>query len=164
MIRQAIPTDTDALIALAADTGIFRPGEAEELLGGVLTEFHAGRLGSGHQVWVSVAGPDGPPVGWVYFAPAAKADGVWDLWWIGVAPGRQKSGTGGELLAFVEDQVRTAGARVLVIETSSAPSFAPVRQFYLNRGYSDCGTIPDFYADGDGKVTFAKRMTLPAAN
>ena len=156
MLRPAVPSDTPALVALAADTGIFQPGEAESL-SGVLDELHAGRLGDGHTAAVWVAEPDGPPAGWVYFAPAAMADRVWNLWWIGVAPARQGRGVGGELLRSVENHVRAAGGRLLVIETSSTPAFDPVRRFYAKRGYAECGRVPDFYTDGDDKVTFVKR-------
>ncbi|QJW99815.1 GNAT family N-acetyltransferase [Frigoriglobus tundricola] len=161
MFRPASPTETPVLVALAAATGIFQPQEAELLLGGVLDDLHAGRLGEGHsaQVWTDSA--DGPPVGWVYFAPTAKADGVWDLWWIGVAPNRQGQGVGDELLRFVENHVRSAGGRLLLIETSSTPAFDPVRRFYAKRGYSECGVVPDFYAEGDGKVIYAKKIAAP---
>jgi ribosomal protein S18 acetylase RimI-like enzyme len=162
MLRPAVPADSPALIALATATGIFQPGEAEALLGGVLEELHAGRLADGHQTQVWQDGPDAPPAGWVYFAPTPNANGVWDLWWIGVDPARQGRGIGGELLGFVEAQVRSAGGRLLIIETSSTPAFDPVRRFYFQRGYAECGRVPDFYADGDGKVICAKRLTAPA--
>lgn len=162
MLRPATPTDTPALIAVAAATGIFQPNEAEALLGGVLEDLHAGRLGEGHQAHVrdevSPGWPSGP-VGWVYFAPTAKADRVWDLWWIGVTPQAQQRGIGSELLLFVEAQVRAAGGRLLVIETSCLPAFDVVRRFYAGRGYTECGRGPDFYADGDDKAIFAKRIT-----
>ena len=152
------PADTPALVALAAATGIFRPGEAEGLLGGVLEGLHAGRLGEGHLAWVWADGPAGPPAGWVYFSPVDNADGVWNLWWIGVDPADQGRGVGGEMLRSVEAHVRAAGGRVLLIETSALPAFDAVRRFYAKRGYADCGTVPDYYADGDGKVTYAKRV------
>jgi GNAT superfamily N-acetyltransferase len=154
MVRPVVPADTPALLALAEATGIFRPGEVDGLLGGVLEELHAGRLGDGHTAW---AWGD-PPAGWVYFSPVANADGVWNLWWIGVDPGRQKGGVGGAMLAAVEGHVRAAGGRLLLIETSATPAFDPVRRFYAARGYADCGTIPDFYGPGDGKVTYSKRL------
>jgi len=62
------------------------------------------------------------------------------------------------LLGFVEGHVRAAGGRLLVIESSSQPTFDPVRRFYSKRGYVECGRVPDFYADGDGKVIVAKRL------
>ncbi len=158
MLRPAAPVDRTALVTLADATGVFRPDEAEALLGGVLDDLHAGRLGEGHLAQVWVDDPASRPAGWVYFAPAPLADGVWDLWWIGVAPARQGQGIGGELLRFVEAHVRAVSGRLLLVETSSLPAFDPTRRFYARHGYAECGLVPDFYADGDSKVIFAKRM------
>ena len=157
-IRPADPRETPALIKLADLTGVFQTGEAEALLGGVLDGLHAGRLGEAHQALVYIEGPSGPPLGWVYFAPTEKADGVWDLWWIGVDPTQQGQGIGGRLLQSVEDRVAEAGGRLLIIETSSLPRFDKVRKFYARRGYHACGVVPDFYAVGDGKAIYAKRL------
>ena len=52
MFRAARPNESRDLIAIAASTGIFAPNEAEMLLGGVLDDLHAGRLGEGHQAHV----------------------------------------------------------------------------------------------------------------
>jgi ribosomal protein S18 acetylase RimI-like enzyme len=158
MLRSARPDESRDLVALAASTGIFAPNEAEVLLGGVLDDLHAGRLGEGHQAHVWANDETGVPEGWVYLAPTFKADGVWDLWWIGVGPQVQGAGVGGALLRSIEGLVRDAGGRLLIIETSSTPPLAPARRFYTRRGYQLCGTIPDFYAAGDDKVIFAKRL------
>lgn len=162
MFRSATPDDTAALVALAASTGLFVPQEAEALLGGVLDDFHAGRLGEGHRVDVWSDRHAGPPAAWVYFAPTSHANGVWDLWWIGVAPACQCHGVGGELLRYVELQVLASEGRVLVIETSSRSMFDRTRRFYARHGYAECGVVPDFYADGDGKVIYAKRLPSSA--
>ena len=158
MFRSAVPDESPELVALAAATNAFQPDEAEELLGGVLEEFHAGSLGEGHQVQVWEDEQTGDVIGWVYFAPSFKAEGVWDLWWIGVDPANQDKGIGGELLEFVESCVQEAGGRLLIIETSSTKPFDSVRRFYAKRSYADCGRIPDFYAENDDKITFAKRI------
>ena len=156
-LRPVSPTDRAALVSLAIATGLFRPEEAESLLGGVLDELRAGRLGPGHLVHVSVDGT-GTPTGWVYASADENAEGVWELWWIGVAPDRQGRGVGAELLRFVEAHARDAGGRLLLIATSSLPSLARTRGFYAKRGYESSGRIPDFYGDGDDKVIFAKRL------
>lgn len=158
MFRSPVPGESPELVSLAASTGAFQPGEAEELLGGVLEGFHAGSLGEGHQVQVWADDQTGDIAGWVYFAPSFAAEGVWDLWWIGVDPGSQGKGVGGELLQCVESSVQADGGRLLIIETSSTNPFDSVRRFYAKRGYEDCGKIPDFYAEGDDKITFAKQF------
>ena len=159
MIRSATPGDTPALVALAVSTGLFLPNEADALLRGVLDELHAGRLGEDHLAYVWVDGPAGPPAGWVYFSRNALANQIWDLWWIGVDPLRHGRGIGDELLRFVEAHLHSAGGRILLIETSSLPKLDRTRKFYAKRGYTACGQVPDFYADGDDKVIFAKRIS-----
>ncbi len=83
---------------------------------------------------------------------------MWDLWWIGAAPAHHGQGIGDALLRSVESEVSTRGGRILVIETSALPPTARARRFYEKHGYSACGRVPDFYADGDDKVIYAKRM------
>ncbi len=158
MIRPAELKDSEKLVRLADATGVFKAGEAASLLGGVLKDYYGGGLGEGHQVYVCTGG-NAEPVGWVYFSPSYKADGVWDLWWIGVDPSFHSQGFGLKLVEFVESTIRGAGGRILIIETSSTSPFNNVRDFYRNRGYSNCGTIPDYYGPGDDKVTFVKRLT-----
>ena len=163
MLRPASPEESGALVALAESTGVFNTGEAEALLGDVLKELHAGGLGFGHQAHVWASSVSEPAMGWVYFAPTSNAHGIWDLWWIGVAPDCQRRGIGGELLRFVEGYVLAAGGRLLLIETSSLPAFDSVRRFYVKRGYAECGQVPDFYDVGDSKVIYFKQIT-PSIN
>ena len=158
MFRPASPTETAELVSLAESTGIFAPDEAEALLGGVLEELHAGRLEDGHQAHVWASTDTGPAKGWVYFAPTEHSDGVWNLWWIGVAGDSQRQGIGDGLLNFVEEKVKSAGGRLLLIETSSLAAFDSVRQFYVKRGYMECGRVPDYYAAGEAKMIYCKSI------
>lgn len=155
MIRSPHEHESAALVAIGVDTGLFSPAEAELLLAQTLADLHAGRLPDGHVAAVVVDAAD-VPLGWAYFAADDKASGVWNLWWIGVAPRAQGGGAGTALLAHVERHVQQQAGRVLVIETSASPALARTRAFYRRRGYRECGTIPDFYAAGDGKVIFAR--------
>ena len=83
---------------------------------------------------------------------------TWDLWMIAVAPERQGQGIGGELLRFVEAHARAGGGQLLIIETSSLPKYDGTRAFYRKYGYKEVGRIPDFYADGDSKAIYMKRI------
>lgn len=157
VLRPAAPSDTPALIALAIDTRLFLPNEVEPLQE-MLHDLHAGRSGADHRVVVWADDPTGPPVGVVYFCPTAMTDRSWDLLWIAVAPHRQGQGIGGELVRFTEEQVRASGGRLLLIETSSLPRFDATHAFYGKKGYAEVARIPDFYADGESKVIYAKRI------
>lgn len=150
------------LLEIAVATGLFQPDDAEGLLGSVIDELAAGRLPAGHAA-VAVDGPGtGGAVGWAYHAPDPYAGNVWNLWWIGVDPAAHGTGVGRVLLEHVERVAAQNEGRVLVIETSDLPPMARARAFYTRAGYGERGRIPDFYADGEAKVIFSKRISGPA--
>jgi ribosomal protein S18 acetylase RimI-like enzyme len=156
MIRPTTPSDTEAILALTAATGYFKPMEVEALEG-VLSDFHASnRDDFNHRCFVWEDG--GRVVGFVYHAAEEMTDRTWHLWWIAVSADQQGRGLGGQLLAFAENDIRDHGGRLLVVETSDTPHYEPTRRFYLKHGYSAVATIPDFYTDGDGMTVFTKRM------
>ncbi|AMW06295.1 GNAT family N-acetyltransferase [Gemmatimonas phototrophica] len=161
MIRSVRPSDTPTLLSVACATGLFEPADASALLGGVLDALHADELGPGHAAQFWAPNDESAPAGWVYYAPDAHADGVWNLWWIGVRPEDHGRGGGDSLLDAVEATVMAEAGRVLVIETSALPPLARARAFYAKRGYVECGRVPDFYSVGDDKIIFAKRMGPP---
>lgn len=156
MIRNTHPDETDDLVELALRTGLFTPEDADLLLRSTLDQLHAGTLGEGHFAFVLES--DGQARGWVYFSDNPRANGVWDLWWIGVDPACRGRGIGAQLMAFVESYARDRGARLLQVETSDTDALASTRAFYARLGYATCGRVPDYYADGDGKITFVRRL------
>lgn len=158
VLRDPLPSESPALIALGISTGLFSPDEAKTLLGDTLDAFHGRRLGDDHRVGVWSEAPGSAPLGWAYFAPDPHAPKVWNLWWIGVAPAHQGAGVGRALMGAIERSVRGAGGRLLVVETSARPALDRTRRFYGRLGYTRCGEVPDFYGDGEGKVVFARRV------
>src|ERR1044072_9450662 len=95
-IRATVPADTAALIALATETGVFKPLEIQALEE-VLRDYHATNERLGHR---SVTFEDaGCVLGFAYYAPAAMTDRTWYLYWIAVKKQAQASGIGGALLA-----------------------------------------------------------------
>lgn len=155
MIRPCTPEDTPRLVEIARSTGMFRAIELEALLE-VLDDYHALEAGHAHQA--CTLRKEEEPVGLVYYAPAAMTDRTWYLWWIIVAKPLQGKGHGTTLLRSAEDDIRARGGRLLLVETSSLPLYEPTRAFYLAQGYDQPCTIPDYYADGDDLVVFAKRL------
>ncbi len=157
MIRPVRSDETDALVALGLRPGLFTAEEADSLLRETLLGIHSSSLGDGHFAF-ACEGPRGPE-GWVYFADNPRTNGVWDLWWIGVDPELHGRGIGRGLLQFAEEHASSQGARVMLVETSASEALARTRKFYALRGYTVCGTVPDFYAPGEGKVIFARDLT-----
>jgi ribosomal protein S18 acetylase RimI-like enzyme len=164
MILQAVTAaDRSELLAVATATGLFTTEDAESLLGGILDQLESNELPAGHAAVACRTAVGAQIVGWTYFAPDAHAEGVWNVWWIGVAPDSHGSGAGSLLLRHAEAEAAAASGRLVVIETSSLDSQARARRFYAREGYLECGVVPDFYAEGDHKVIFARRPRLPAA-
>ncbi|MFQ3650705.1 MAG: N-acetyltransferase [Gemmataceae bacterium] len=161
MIRPALPSDTPRLLALTADTAVFKPHEIkvlEELLG----EYHAGSLGEDHTAIVLHQGPEGNSesiVGYAYYAPDVMTDRTWYLYWIAIERQRQGSGLGSQLLRYVEADICRRRGRLLFIETSSLPHSEATRRFYHKHGYEVNGQLRDFYSDGDDMVIFRKRLS-----
>ncbi len=155
MIRAALETETEELVRIAGGTNVFKPLELDNLRE-LLTEFHAGNCGLGHDALSFEV--DGQPVGFTYFAPTPMTAGTWHMYWILVTKGIQARGIGTQLLQYVETEITEAGGRLLLIETSGLPTYELTRQFYIKHGYEQAGIIRDFYSDGDDQVIFRKRL------
>ena len=154
-IRPAFPSDSPRLVELAHATGVFKPFELEAL-GEVLADYHAANRDANHHCHVGER--DGETAGFHYVAPAALTERAWDVWWLAVAPSRQGNGVGKLLLDHAESVARSRSARILFIETGSTPLYSPARAFYTKQGYRIAAEVHDFYADGDDKVIFSKRV------
>ena len=159
MIRSTSPADTETLIRLARETGVFKPLEIQALRE-VLDDYHATNQKLGHHsITFEQAGEI---LGFAYYAPAAMTDRAWYLYWIAVTKHTQAKGIGGKLLKHVEEDIHRLKGRMLFIETSSLPNYDLTRKFYLKQHYEQASVLPDFYADGDSLVVFRKRMDTPS--
>jgi len=103
------------------------------------------------------------PVGYVCYGPTPLTAGTYDLYWIAVDPAQHGSGVGSLLLKYVEQQIcrptaPAETARMLIIETSSLPRYEAARRLYQRHHYREVARLPDFYADGDDRVIYAKRF------
>lgn len=155
MIRPTQTADVKVIKTLAEETGVFKPIELtalEEVLHGFLKK----PWGDGYHCYTSER--DGQIIGFSCHGPNTMTDRTWDLYWIAVATSRQARGIGSELLRFVEEDIRRQKGRLIMIETSSLPSYDPTRRFYLKHGYEQAALVHDFYADGDSLVMFRKRL------
>lgn len=155
MIRATIPADTEPLLEIATGTGVFKPIEIQALRE-VLDDYHATMRAAGHRCVTYEDG--GRVLGFAYFAPAAMTDRTWYLYWIAVRKDLHARGTGSAMLRHVEEAIRNAYGRLLLIETSSLPHYEPTRRFYLKHAYDQAAVIPGYYADGDDMVVFCKRL------
>lgn len=148
--------DRDAVRRLVAATGFFSPQEE-----GVAVELVEDALANGTRSeyrFLFADGADGEPEGYACYGPVAPGATRFDLYWIAVAPGRQRGGLGRALLAEAERRAVAEGATEMTIDTAGRPQYAPTRAFYERMGYAVLEIVPDFYSPGDDKVVYRKPL------
>jgi len=156
MIRPTVTADTPALVELTRATGVFKPHEIVALQE-VLDDYHGENEGEGH--FCVTYEDQGEILGFAYYAPASMTVCSWYLYWIAVKKDTQAKGVGGQLLGYVEDDIRARQkGSVLFIETSSLPHYELTRRFYLRKGYDQDAVLHDYYAPGDDMVVFRKAL------
>jgi len=107
--------------------------------------------------WLVAAAGD-RAIGFAYAEPERMAEGTFNLLAIAVDPARQATGIGKALVAGLEDVLRRGGGRLLIVETSSLDDYAGTRAFYAVQAFTQEARIRDFYADGEDKIIFWKRL------
>ncbi len=154
VIRVLASRDKDAVMDILRDTPEFELAEvpiAEEVLDSYL-------VNPGEDYQALVAEENGLVVGYICFGTIPLTAAAWDIYWLAVRRGQRGRGLGRALLAGAEDKIKLAGGYLVLIETSSKPSYLSTRRFYRRNGYHEASRIRDFYALGDHRVTFAKRV------
>ena len=152
-LRPMRPEEVEELVRITRDTGFFYPEEVE-VAREVLLEAAQNGEASGYRVHVAALGQQA--LGYVCFGPTPLTRGTWDVYWIAVAPQRQRQGVGVRLMRLAEEEILLQGGRLVLVETSSRSLYEPTRRFYRDLGYREVSCIPDFYDVGDGRVTLAK--------
>ncbi len=153
-LRPTLAEDLTALIAMTAATGFFTDEEVE-VAGEVLDDTLTGR---DPDYYATTALMGDQPVGYIVVGKVPLTDATFDVYWIVVEPTLQRSGVGRLLLEAAENEIRSRGGRWILIETAGKAQYVPTHQFYLRCGYLNVSTIEDFYAVGDPRLIFGKRL------
>ena len=147
----------DAIEQLLIATNVFRPDEIKVALEVIDSYFI---LPEEDYTALGAFTLGGELLGYVCYGPTPCTVGTWDLYWIAVSPATQGTGVGTMLLQEVERRLALRDARLVIIETSSLPHYGATRRFYERRGYEVVARVPDFYAPGDDRLIFAKRIHI----
>jgi ribosomal protein S18 acetylase RimI-like enzyme len=153
-IRPLQLRDRAPLHQLLSKDGLFTREEisvALELVDGALAE-------PGGEYRVLIAERDGRLSGYVCYGPTPMAEGTWDLYWIVTHPDARGSGVARALVARMEDEIRTLGARLVRVETSRQDGYGAARAFYQRLKYPVVAELPDFYKPGDDLLVMLKRL------
>ena len=147
--------DPAAVEALLARAGVF--SVAEIAIGRELVEERLQRgAASGYEFRFADAGDD--LIGYCCFGPIPLTVGAWDLYWIAVDPAARGRGIGRRLLDAADEAASGAGCRAIYIDTSSRSDYAPAHRLYEAAGYRIAARFADFYAPGDDKLVFSRRI------
>jgi len=142
--------DIAALQQILDQTELFPSDMLREMLAPALD-------GSSPALWLT-AHLDGTAIGFSYTEPEMLAEGAWNMLAIAIAPDHQGKGHGADLVRATEAQLRQNAQRLLIVETSGLDAFTSTRRIYDAAGYDQEARIRDFWADGDDKVIFRKRL------
>lgn len=159
-VRAIRPRDRQDIEQILIETGVFKEFEVDVALELVDAYYEAP-----DQDYTALGAftRGGKLVGYVCYGPTPMTEGTWDLYWIAVSPEVQGNGVGTRLLQEVERRLALQGARLVIIETSSQPMYAPTCAFYERHHYDLIARVPDFYAPGDDRLIFVKRILNSSA-
>lgn len=148
--------DKPEILRMLQSTPEFEPEEvvvAEEVIDDYLND----PVNSGYSILVAEI--DTSPVGYICYGPIPMTRGSWDMYWLAVNSAQQTRGIGKALVLSAEEDITARKGRLILIETSSQPGYEKTRRFHKARGYDIICRIADFYAPGDDKVLFQKRLS-----
>ena len=154
-IRAMNQEDKPSIMQILRSTAEFKRSEvivAEEVIDSYLSDSYR----SGYHILVAEL--NSTIAGYICFGPTPLTEGTWDIYWVVVAPDKQRQGTGSALPESAEKSIRETGGRLAIIETSSTPAYEKTRHFHIRYGYEVIGCIPDFYAPSDDKLILQKRL------
>lgn len=154
-LRPARQGDRPAIRELLEQTGLFRPAEIVVAL--EVIDVYLDRPDQ-EDYLIQTALADGSVAGYVCFGLNSMTVGTVELYWIAVAPSLQGRGIGSALLTFSEEESRRLGGRMICSETSSRDDYGPTLGFYRHHGYVEAARVTDYYAPGDDKIIFTKRL------
>ena len=149
-IEVTTSADIPALQTVVQETRLFPSEMLPEMLAGFIS-------GDSEDIWLT-AHIDGVPVAMCFARPEELTNGTWNMLALAVLPSQQGSGVGGELVARLEDILKSRGQRVIIVDTSGTEEFAATRRFYEKNGYVEEARIRDFWDRGDDKVVFWKSL------
>ena len=155
MIAHSLPEEREEIGRLTAEAGAFDDEEVVTLIE-MFDEYLQDAAASGY--YFRSYRSNGRTLGYVCYGPTPLTQGTYDLYWICSARDARQQGVGRALMQRVEDEVRAAGGRLIVIATSGSTPYQPAREFYQRLGCALDGVIRDYYRPGDDLYLYSRRF------
>ncbi|MEM7654918.1 MAG: GNAT family N-acetyltransferase [Bacteroidota bacterium] len=152
-IRPVQAADLPHLKTVIDSSELFPSELLDEMIAGYLQD------PAGPDIWLTAEVAEHPhPIAVAYCAPEQMAEGTSNLYLIAIHRDQHSKGIGQLMMTHLEQLLREAGQRVLIVETSGLPEFERTRSFYDQCGYTREAVIRDFYQEGEDKVVFWKKL------
>lgn len=155
-IRRVEANDREAIRVLIDGTGAFKPHEVDVAM--ELVDIALTQPGQDDYHPFVLEEEDGTVAAYACFGKNPLTKATFDLYWLATRADRMGKGYGRKIVAFVEEEVRRRGGRLLVIETSSKESYGTTREFYVKIGCTLAAQLPDYYDTGDDKLIYLKAI------
>ena len=149
------PDEAEAILEMTVQAGVFDEKE-DDTVRELLDGYYDDPDQSGYN-FLSYR-EKGRVLGYACWGPRALSGHGYDFYWLCTAPEARGKGIGRALMQRVEAEVLARNGMWIVIETSDTDHYAPARRLYERCGYQKSMLLPDFYHEGDGLVTYTKRV------
>jgi ribosomal protein S18 acetylase RimI-like enzyme len=151
-IRKVLKKDLDALKAVLDSIELFPSVILEDMIAAYFDDPES------TDIWFTALDEE-TPISIAYCAPEKLTEGTYNLYAIGVRSDYQGKGIGGQMMQYLEDELKKEGHRVLIVETSGTADFELTRRFYEKLDYSKEAVIRDFWSEGDDKIIYWKKLS-----
>lgn len=149
-------SDRKKIRILLLSTGFFYDHEIQVAMDIIELNLRKGENLSGYHF--IIAEHENNMLGFSCYGAAPCTEGSYDLYWFAVHKDSMNRGLGGKILLHTEEKISSRGGTNIWVETSSRATYGPTRAFYKKKGYVVQAELPDFYAPGDNKVIFLKKV------
>ena len=155
-IKPITEQDRQPVLEVIHSTGMFT--KEEEQVATEVIDLYLNKPDQRDYIIEVIENEQGAIVGYVCYGSRPMTEGVVDLYWLAIHPGKHRQGYGKALLQWVEKTVQEKKGRLILIETSSKDKYAPTRHFYQRLGYVENARIRDFYRPGDDLLIYGKYL------
>jgi GNAT superfamily N-acetyltransferase len=147
--------DIQRVLEIVESTKFFYDHEVE-----IAAELVAERLTHGESTgyFFVFAEVDGITAAYSCFGPITMSQTCFDLYWIATHNDFRGKGIGRQLLEETYKHARKMGCKIIIAETSGLEHYAPTRAFYISNKFELEARLKDFYAEGDDKLFYTKRI------
>jgi GNAT superfamily N-acetyltransferase len=147
--------DINRVMEIVESTKFFYDHEVE-----IAVELVTERLSQGESTgyYFVFAEVDGITVAYSCFGPITMSKTSFDLYWIVTHNDYRGKGIGKKLLEETCKEAKNMGCSIIIAETSGLPHYSPTRAFYDNNKFLLEARLKDFYAMGDDKLLYTKRL------